>query len=223
MTVPWLLPPQYPHLKAITLGLCNKFLEEIARQASICVMDACAEQHNLSEQVRVVPPRRASKVSVAFGVPITFRISVAFGVSLVSRTSAVFGVSMTSVASRVFVVSVVSMAFVVSRISMAFGVSMASGVSCSVFVPWDLHSLQGLQDLCGLHVLQSLGTAEAMRVRTWQGMSPVQPWGWWTLVLGAPVGLSLVHVAHGNPLPVAGSFCPSTAPPPSAKPAKRRP
>lgn len=49
-------PPQYPHLKTIALGLCNKFLEEMARQASACVMDACAEQHNLSEQVRVVPP-----------------------------------------------------------------------------------------------------------------------------------------------------------------------
>ena len=48
--------PQYPHLKAIALGLCNKFLEEMARQASACVMDACAEQHNLSEQVRVAPP-----------------------------------------------------------------------------------------------------------------------------------------------------------------------
>ncbi|XP_009327203.1 PREDICTED: nck-associated protein 1-like, partial [Pygoscelis adeliae] len=40
----------YPHLKATALGLCNKFLEEMARQASACVMDACAEQHNLSEQ-----------------------------------------------------------------------------------------------------------------------------------------------------------------------------
>lgn len=49
-------PPQYPHLKAIALGLCNKFLEEMARQASTCVMDACAEQHNLSEQVRVTSP-----------------------------------------------------------------------------------------------------------------------------------------------------------------------
>jgi len=54
--VPWLFPSQYPHLKAIALGLCNKFLEEMARQASACVMDACAEQHNLSEQVRVMSP-----------------------------------------------------------------------------------------------------------------------------------------------------------------------
>lgn len=76
-------PPQYPHLKAIALGLCNKFLEEMARQASTCVMDACAEQHNLSEQVR----SRASEVFVAFGVAVTFRISVAFGVSRASEVS----------------------------------------------------------------------------------------------------------------------------------------
>ena len=46
-------PLQYPQLQAAALGLCNKFLEEMARQACACIMDACAEQHNLSEQVRV--------------------------------------------------------------------------------------------------------------------------------------------------------------------------
>lgn len=45
-------PLQYPQLQATALGLCNKFLEEMARQACACIMDACAEQHNLSEQVR---------------------------------------------------------------------------------------------------------------------------------------------------------------------------
>ncbi|NXX58017.1 NCKPL protein, partial [Scopus umbretta] len=54
-------PEEYPHLKTIALGLCNKFLEEMARQASACVMDACAEQHNLSEQL--LPKHCASTVS----------------------------------------------------------------------------------------------------------------------------------------------------------------
>ncbi|KAM6112276.1 LOW QUALITY PROTEIN: nck-associated protein 1-like [Phoenicopterus ruber ruber] len=56
-------PEEYPHLKAIALGLCNKFLEEMARQASACIMDACAEQHNLSEQL--LPKHCASTVSKA--------------------------------------------------------------------------------------------------------------------------------------------------------------
>ncbi|NXE30419.1 NCKPL protein, partial [Ardeotis kori] len=56
-------PEEYPHLKAVALGLCNKFLEEMARQASVCVMDACAEQHNLSEQL--LPKHCASTVSKA--------------------------------------------------------------------------------------------------------------------------------------------------------------
>ncbi|KAF1414721.1 Nck-associated protein 1-like, partial [Spheniscus humboldti] len=56
-------PEEYPHLKAIALGLCNKFLEEMARQASVCVMDACAEQHNLSEQL--LPKHCASTISKA--------------------------------------------------------------------------------------------------------------------------------------------------------------
>ncbi|KFM04271.1 Nck-associated protein 1-like, partial [Aptenodytes forsteri] len=56
-------PEEYPHLKAIALGLCNKFLEEMARQASACIMDACAEQHNLSEQL--LPKHCASTISKA--------------------------------------------------------------------------------------------------------------------------------------------------------------
>ncbi|NXW52211.1 NCKPL protein, partial [Nyctiprogne leucopyga] len=56
-------PEEYPHLKAVALGLCNKFLEEMARQASACIMDACAEQHNLSEQL--LPKHCASTVSKA--------------------------------------------------------------------------------------------------------------------------------------------------------------
>ncbi|NWY07564.1 NCKPL protein, partial [Nothoprocta ornata] len=56
-------PEEYPQLKATALGLCDKFLEEIARQASACIMDACAEQHNLSEQL--LPKHCASTVSKA--------------------------------------------------------------------------------------------------------------------------------------------------------------
>uniref|UniRef100_A0A8V5GWR2 Uncharacterized protein n=1 Tax=Melopsittacus undulatus TaxID=13146 RepID=A0A8V5GWR2_MELUD len=44
-------PEEYPHLKAAALGMCDRFLEEMARQASACIMDACAEQHKLSEQL----------------------------------------------------------------------------------------------------------------------------------------------------------------------------
>ncbi|XP_048343635.1 nck-associated protein 1-like [Sphaerodactylus townsendi] len=47
-----LCPEEYPHLRTCALGLCNNFLEEIARQASSCILDTCAEQRNLSEQVR---------------------------------------------------------------------------------------------------------------------------------------------------------------------------
>uniref|UniRef100_A0A672V1Y2 NCK associated protein 1 like n=1 Tax=Strigops habroptila TaxID=2489341 RepID=A0A672V1Y2_STRHB len=48
---------------AAALGMCNKFLEEMARQASACVLDACAEQHNLSEQL--LPKHCASTISKA--------------------------------------------------------------------------------------------------------------------------------------------------------------
>ncbi|XP_039373593.1 nck-associated protein 1-like [Mauremys reevesii] len=43
-------PEEYPHLKSCSLGLCNNFLEEIAKQAANCIMDTCAEQRKLSEQ-----------------------------------------------------------------------------------------------------------------------------------------------------------------------------
>ncbi|OXB57709.1 UNVERIFIED_CONTAM: hypothetical protein H355_012422 [Colinus virginianus] len=56
-------PEEYPQLQAVALGLCNKFLEEMARQATACIMDACAEQHNLSEQL--LPKHCASTVSRA--------------------------------------------------------------------------------------------------------------------------------------------------------------
>ncbi|XP_031465644.1 nck-associated protein 1-like [Phasianus colchicus] len=56
-------PEEYPQLQATALGLCNKFLEEMARQACACIMDACAEQHNLSEQL--LPKHCASTVSKA--------------------------------------------------------------------------------------------------------------------------------------------------------------
>ncbi|XP_071655950.1 nck-associated protein 1-like isoform X1 [Patagioenas fasciata] len=58
-------PEEYPHLKATALGLCNRFLEEMARQTSACIMDACAEQHNLSEQL--LPKHCASTISKARG------------------------------------------------------------------------------------------------------------------------------------------------------------
>ncbi|NWR95387.1 NCKPL protein, partial [Furnarius figulus] len=58
-------PEEYPQLKAVALGLCNKFLEELARMGSACVLDACAEQHNLSEQL--LPKHCAATISRARG------------------------------------------------------------------------------------------------------------------------------------------------------------
>lgn len=43
--------PKYPHLKNHGLHHCNSFLEELAKQTSNCVLEICAEQRNLSEQV----------------------------------------------------------------------------------------------------------------------------------------------------------------------------
>ncbi|CAM4604698.1 unnamed protein product [Lepidochelys olivacea] len=56
-------PEEYPHLKSCSLGLCNNFLEEIAKQAANCIMDACAEQRKLSEQL--LPKHCASTISKA--------------------------------------------------------------------------------------------------------------------------------------------------------------
>ncbi|XP_039370372.1 nck-associated protein 1-like isoform X3 [Mauremys reevesii] len=60
---PGLLGPKYPHLKSCSLGLCNNFLEEIAKQAANCIMDTCAEQRKLSEQL--LPKHCASTISKA--------------------------------------------------------------------------------------------------------------------------------------------------------------
>ncbi|XP_050771921.1 nck-associated protein 1-like [Gopherus flavomarginatus] len=56
-------PEEYPHLKSCSLGLCNSFLEEIAKQAANCIMDTCAEQRKLSEQL--LPKHCASTISKA--------------------------------------------------------------------------------------------------------------------------------------------------------------
>ncbi|XP_027563341.1 nck-associated protein 1-like, partial [Neopelma chrysocephalum] len=45
-----LCPEEYPQLQAVAVGQCHKFLEELARVGSACALDACAEQHNLSQQ-----------------------------------------------------------------------------------------------------------------------------------------------------------------------------
>ncbi|XP_057263469.1 nck-associated protein 1-like, partial [Pezoporus wallicus] len=58
-------PEEYPHLKAAALGMCNRYLEEMARRASSCILDACAEQHRLSEQL--LPKHCASTLSKARG------------------------------------------------------------------------------------------------------------------------------------------------------------
>ncbi|XP_062367057.1 nck-associated protein 1-like isoform X2 [Cinclus cinclus] len=56
-------PEEYPQLEAVALGLCHKFLEELARVGSGCVLDACAEQHNLSQQL--LPKHCAATISRA--------------------------------------------------------------------------------------------------------------------------------------------------------------
>ncbi|KAM7028318.1 LOW QUALITY PROTEIN: nck-associated protein 1-like [Acridotheres tristis] len=56
-------PEEYPQLEAAALGMCHKFLEELARVSSGCVLDACAEQHNLSQQL--LPKHCAATISRA--------------------------------------------------------------------------------------------------------------------------------------------------------------
>lgn len=56
-------PEEYPHLKNCGLGLCNTFLEEISKQTCNCLLDMCAEQRNLSEQL--LPKHSASTISKA--------------------------------------------------------------------------------------------------------------------------------------------------------------
>ncbi|XP_063997067.1 nck-associated protein 1-like isoform X3 [Pogoniulus pusillus] len=44
-------PEEYPQLEATALGLCQRFLQEVAREACGCLLEACAEQHSLSQQL----------------------------------------------------------------------------------------------------------------------------------------------------------------------------
>ncbi|XP_066063661.1 nck-associated protein 1-like [Chamaea fasciata] len=56
-------PEEYPQLEATALGLCHKFLEELARVGGGCVLEVCAEQHNLSQQL--LPKHCAATISRA--------------------------------------------------------------------------------------------------------------------------------------------------------------
>ncbi|XP_073863163.1 nck-associated protein 1-like isoform X4 [Macaca fascicularis] len=56
-------PEEYPHLKNHGLHHCNCFLEELAKQTSNCVLEICAEQRNLSEQL--LPKHCATTISKA--------------------------------------------------------------------------------------------------------------------------------------------------------------
>lgn len=113
VTVLCIPPLQYPHLKATALGLCHRFLEELARQASACVMDACAEQHNLSEQVSAPAPSASPWLS---GSPSPSASLWALGALGVSRVSMAFG---TPMASGVYVASLTLWTSVASTFSRA--------------------------------------------------------------------------------------------------------
>ncbi|XP_064347143.1 nck-associated protein 1-like isoform X2 [Camelus dromedarius] len=56
-------PEEYPHLKNHGLHHCNSFLEELAKQTGNCVLEICAEQRNLSEQL--LPKHCATTISKA--------------------------------------------------------------------------------------------------------------------------------------------------------------
>ncbi|XP_038199249.1 nck-associated protein 1-like isoform X2 [Arvicola amphibius] len=56
-------PEEYPHLKNHSLHHCNSFLEELAKQTSNCVLEICAEQRKLSEQL--LPKHCATTISKA--------------------------------------------------------------------------------------------------------------------------------------------------------------
>ncbi|XP_049739314.1 nck-associated protein 1-like isoform X1 [Elephas maximus indicus] len=56
-------PEEYPHLKNHGLHHCNSFLEDLAKQTSNCVLEICAEQRNLSEQL--LPKHCATTISKA--------------------------------------------------------------------------------------------------------------------------------------------------------------
>ncbi|XP_058023361.1 nck-associated protein 1-like isoform X2 [Ahaetulla prasina] len=62
-TIHPMCPEEYPHLQTCALALCNNFLEEIAKQTSICILDTCAEHCNLSEQL--LPKHCAPTISKA--------------------------------------------------------------------------------------------------------------------------------------------------------------
>ncbi|XP_036064892.1 nck-associated protein 1-like isoform X1 [Onychomys torridus] len=56
-------PEEYTHLKNHGLHHCKSFLEELAKQTSNCVLEICAEQRNLSEQL--LPKHCATTISKA--------------------------------------------------------------------------------------------------------------------------------------------------------------
>ncbi|XP_048474950.1 nck-associated protein 1-like [Rhincodon typus] len=56
-------PEEYNVLQKRSLGLCNNFLDEIAKQASGCMIQLCYEQHNLSE--KLLPKYTAQTISKA--------------------------------------------------------------------------------------------------------------------------------------------------------------
>ncbi|KAH0516815.1 Nck-associated protein 1-like [Microtus ochrogaster] len=56
-------PEEHTHLKNHSLHHCNAFLEELAKQTSNCVLEICAEQRKLSEQL--LPKHCATTISKA--------------------------------------------------------------------------------------------------------------------------------------------------------------
>lgn len=139
-----------------------------------------------------------------------FRISIA---SVVSMVSVAFEVSVTFRIPVTFKVSMVSVAFGTSVLSMTFVVSMTSELSVASLSPGT--SLASMfskalgqqrprrEDLAGQVPNSALGTVTSVALEA---------------VIGVPGA-----VACDDPLLVANSCCPSTAPPPSARPVARRP
>ncbi|XP_070597100.1 nck-associated protein 1-like isoform X1 [Erythrolamprus reginae] len=56
-------PEEDPHLRTCALAICNNFLEEIAKQTATCILETCAEQCNLREQL--LPKHCAPTISKA--------------------------------------------------------------------------------------------------------------------------------------------------------------
>ncbi|XP_078390792.1 nck-associated protein 1-like [Cetorhinus maximus] len=56
-------PEEYPVLQKRSIGLCNNFLDEITKHASICMIELCYEQRNLSE--KLLPKYTAQTISKA--------------------------------------------------------------------------------------------------------------------------------------------------------------